>query len=53
VLPVLLGVWTVWIPVVTCVYALPSALQMPLFNIVLCFWSLLFVSITARQNRSR
>jgi hypothetical protein len=53
VLPVLLGVWAVWIPVVTCVYALPAPLQMPLFNVVLCFWSLLFATITARQNRGR
>jgi hypothetical protein len=53
VLPVLLGVWAVWIPVVSCVYALPAPLQIPLFNIVLCFWSLLFVNITARQNRGR
>jgi hypothetical protein len=50
VLPVLLAVWFLWIPVVTCVYALPMPLQMPLFNIVLCFWSMLFAHITARQN---
>ncbi len=52
VLPVLLGVWAVWIPVVSCVYALPSVLQVPLFNVVLCFWSLLFAHILARQNRT-
>ena len=50
VLPVLLAVWFLWIPVTACVYSLPAALQMPLFNVVLCFWSLLFVHITARQN---
>lgn len=50
VLPVLLTVWGLWIPVVTCVYALPLPLQMPLFNIVLCFWSMLFAHITGRQN---
>ena len=52
VLPVLLSVWVLWIPVVCCVYALPPALQNPLFNVVLCFWSLLFATITARQNTS-
>lgn len=52
VLPVLLGVWAVWIPVVSCVYALPAALQIPLFNVVLCFWSLLFAHILARQKRA-
>jgi hypothetical protein len=50
VFPVLLAVWTLWIPVVCCVYALPPALQVPLFNVVLCFWSLLYATITVRQN---
>lgn len=51
VLPVLLAVWFLWIPVVCCVYALPLPLQMPLFNVVLCFWSMLFAHITTRQSR--
>jgi hypothetical protein len=51
VLPVLLAVWFLWIPVTACVYAMPAPLQMPLFNVVLCFWSMLFAHITARQNR--
>jgi hypothetical protein len=51
--PVLLAVWFLWIPVTACVYSLPSALQMPLFNIVLCFWSMLFSHITAAQNQAR
>lgn len=51
VLPVLLAVWAVWIPVVSCVYALPPALQIPLFNVVLCFWSLLFAHIITRQSQ--
>jgi len=51
VIPAQLAVWWVWAPTVSCVYALPSVLQIPLFNVVLCFWSLLFASITSRQNR--
>lgn len=51
VIPILIAVWFLWIPVTCCVYALPSTLQVPLFNVVLCFWSLLFAHITARQNR--
>jgi hypothetical protein len=47
---VLLSLWCIWIPVVSCVYSLPAPLQMPLFNIVLCFWSMLFALITSRQN---
>ena len=53
VFPVLLAVWSLWIPVVCCVYALPQVLQIPLFNVVLCFWSLLFAAITTRQNLGR
>lgn len=51
VVPVLVSVWALWIPVMCCVYTLPSALQIPLFNLVLCFWSLLFAYITAHQQR--
>lgn len=50
VLPVLLTLWFIWIPVVCCVYALPAPLQMPLFNTVLCFWSILFAHILGRQD---
>lgn len=53
VFPVLLITWTLWIPVVCCVYALPPALQVPLFNVVLCFWSLLFTHVMTRQSRHR
>ena len=52
VVPAQLAVWCVWAPTVCCVYALPSVLQIPLFNVVLCFWSLLFAAITSRQTRS-
>ncbi len=51
VFPVLLTVWALWIPVVSCVYALPPALQIPLFNVVLCFWSLLFTHLLTHQHQ--
>ena len=51
ILPIVIAVWAVWIPVVCCVFALPAALQIPLFNIVLCFWSMLYASLTHGQNR--
>ncbi|HVU17436.1 MAG TPA: hypothetical protein VHD32_10950 [Candidatus Didemnitutus sp.] len=50
VIPALIAVWSLWIPVVCCVFALPALLQVPLFNVVLCFWSMLYISITRRQN---
>jgi len=42
----LLSVWGVWIPMVTIIYCLPPDLQIPLFNIVLCFWVLLLTALT-------
>jgi len=49
-LPVaLLGTWIVWIPAVTVIYCLPPALQIPLFNIVLCFYALMIAALNARN----
>jgi hypothetical protein len=49
-LPVaLLGTWIVWIPAVTVIYCLPPALQIPLFNIVLCFYALMIAGLNARN----
>jgi hypothetical protein len=39
----------VWIPAVATIYSLPSALQVPLFNLVLCFWCLL-ISFISRAS---
>jgi hypothetical protein len=41
--------WSVWLPAVIIIYSLPSALQIPLFNIVLCFYALLFATVN-REN---
>ena len=49
-LPVaLLGTWIVWIPAVTVIYCLPPPLQIPLFNIVLCFYALMIAALNARN----
>jgi hypothetical protein len=48
VLVVVFSTWVVWIPGVAIVYSLPSALQLPLFNLVLCFWCLLMSFISRR-----
>jgi hypothetical protein len=42
--------WIVWVPTVAVIYALPSALQVPLFNIIICFWSLLLSSLSKRDG---
>lgn len=38
--------WLVWIPAVSIIYAMPSALQLPLFNVVLCFFVLVLAVLT-------
>ena len=47
---VLVSTWVVWIPTVAIVYSLPSALQIPLFNLVVCFWSLLLTSLSRHER---
>ncbi|MDF7806024.1 hypothetical protein P4E94_01145 [Pontiellaceae bacterium B12219] len=47
---VLIALWAVWMPTMAIVYCLPLALQFPLFNIVLCFWSLLLTAMDAKQS---
>lgn len=42
-LPVAISSWAVWVPAVCVIYCLPLALQLPVQNLVLCFWSLLVV----------
>ena len=36
----LLSTWIIWIPAVTIVYSMPNNLQIPLFNLTLCFFVL-------------
>jgi hypothetical protein len=45
---ILLSTWIVWLPTVSIMYALPIALQLPLSNLVLCFWCLLLSFISRR-----
>ena len=47
---VLVSTWVVWIPAVAIIYCLPSALQIPLFSLVLCFWCLI-LSFVSRQSQ--
>jgi hypothetical protein len=47
VLPVLISNLGVWVPAVVVIYILPTALQLPLQNLILCFYTL----IVAHQTR--
>ena len=46
---VLLSIWIVWIPATAIIYSLPLELQIPLFNLVLCFFVLL-ISVLAPDS---
>jgi hypothetical protein len=42
--------WLIWFPAVTIIYSMPSNLQIPLFNLVLCFFVLLLSAISKRHG---
>lgn len=48
ILPLLLATWGIWVPAVAIIYLLPTALQLPLQNVVLCFFTLLVIFLTRR-----
>jgi len=45
-LTIQVSAWVVWIPAVTMIYSLPADLQIPLFNLVVCFFSLLLTFVS-------
>jgi hypothetical protein len=45
---VILSNWLVWTPAVCVVYAMPDELQIPFFNLVLCFWVLLLAVLNKK-----
>ena len=49
VLPVLISNLGVWVPAVCIIYALPTPLQLPLQNLVLCFFTLLLAHVIPKQ----
>ncbi|MGJ8693144.1 MAG: hypothetical protein ACSHW0_11760 [Thalassotalea sp.] len=42
--------WLVWIPCVSLIYAMPRSLQLPLFNVVLCFFVLVLAVLTGEEK---
>lgn len=49
VLPKVVANLMIWIPALAAVYVLPSALQVPMSNLVNCLWVLIFSFMTARH----
>ncbi len=50
ILPLLVASWGVWVPTVIIIYLLPTALQLPLQNIVCCFFTLIVIYMTRRPG---
>jgi hypothetical protein len=53
VLPVMISNLGVWIPAVAIIYALPTPLELPLQNLVLCFFTLMIAHQTRAQAAER
>ena len=49
-LPVLISNLGVWVPAVAIIYSLPTPLQLPLQNLVLCFFTLVIAHQTRRHG---
>jgi len=47
----LISTWIIWIPSVSIIYAMPENLQIPLFNITLCFF-VLVISVLQKPNKT-
>ena len=47
----LISTWIIWIPSVSIIYAMPENLQIPLFNITLCFF-VLVISVLEKRSPS-
>ncbi|MGL1957691.1 MAG: hypothetical protein OCD00_10285 [Colwellia sp.] len=42
--------WAIWIPAVSIIYSFPLDMQIPLFNLVLCFFSLMVASLDRKAS---
>lgn len=45
--------WVVWIPGTAIIYSLPYPLQIPLFNLTLCFFVILVSVFSQKENRHK
>ncbi|MFW5845255.1 MAG: Mpv17/PMP22 family protein [Planctomycetota bacterium] len=48
--PTMIANWAVWVPTVAIIYCLPTPLQLPLQNLILCMWSLLAAVLTRGEQ---
>ncbi|MEX0654938.1 MAG: hypothetical protein WD534_17485 [Phycisphaeraceae bacterium] len=52
VLPVVIPNWLVWVPAVMLIYMLPTVLQLPVQNVVMCMWVLMVMFMTGEQHNA-
>lgn len=50
VVPLLVATWALWIPAVTFVYMMPTALQLPMANLILWLWSMMLVFMAKQKD---
>lgn len=50
ILPMLVTSWSVWVPTVIIIYMLPTPLQLPMQNLVCCFFTLMIIFMTRRPD---
>jgi len=50
-LPVLISNWLLWIPAIVLIYCMPLALQIPVQNLILCFWVVVLTLMTRQTAR--
>lgn len=49
---VIISNWLIWIPAASIIYTMPAPLQLPLFNLVLCFFVILIASLGPEKQAS-
>lgn len=52
VLPIMIPNWFVWFPSVILIYALPTALQLPVQNLIACMWALMVMFMTSGKTQT-
>ncbi len=50
---VVFSTWLVWVPGVSIIYSLPQLLQVPMMNIVACFYAILVMYLTRHREELR
>jgi len=47
---IIISNWLIWIPAVSMIYLMPPSLQIPMFNLVLCFFVLLLAFLSQKPK---